>query len=154
MTTVDEFLAAGARVLAAHAVADPNVGELRRRGASGELTLQRCARCGYLRYPPAALCPECLSVEADWVADSGAGEIWSFCVYHRAYTNEFAALTPYAVALVTLASGPSLITNVLDASPDQLRIGQRGVAAPRALSGGGSLIYFTVTDQLPERREA
>jgi uncharacterized OB-fold protein len=149
MTTVDDLLAAGAEVVAAGGVDDALVVELRRRGEGGQLVLQRCGSCGYLRYPPAPLCPECLSPDAAWITDPGVGEIWSYCVYHRAYTKEFAALVPYAVALVVLDSGPAIITNVVDARPDQLRIGQRGVAAPRALPNGGSLIYFTLTDPLP-----
>ena len=148
MTTVDAFLAAGAQVLASSGADDPLLVELRRRGEGGQLVLQRCDGCGYVRYPPAPVCPECLSPDAAWVTDPGAGEIWSYCVYHRAYTKEFADLVPYAVALVTLDSGPTIVTNVVYARPDQLRIGQRGIAAPRALPGGGSLIYFTVTDQL------
>lgn len=146
MTTVDDLLAAGARVLA-DAETDEELAELRRRGAGGELVLQRCANCGYLRYPPASLCPECLSRDASWVTDPGTGEIWSFCVYHRAFTKPFADLVPYVVALVVLDSGPQLITNVVDRAPGQVHIGQRGVAAPRALPDGGSLIYFTVTEQ-------
>ncbi|MPZ62017.1 MAG: hypothetical protein GEU93_12140 [Propionibacteriales bacterium] len=146
MTTVNDLLAAGARVLA-DATPAADVVEMRRRSAGGELVLQRCARCGYLRYPPAPLCPECLSRDAGWVTDSGAGEIWSFCVYRRAFTAPFADLVPYVVALVVLDSGPELITNVADSSPDEIRVGLRGVAAPWALPDGQSLIYFTVTEQ-------
>jgi uncharacterized OB-fold protein len=146
MTTLDAFLTAGAQVLAG-APSEPDVAEMRRRGAGGELVLQRCARCGYLRYPPGPLCPECLSPETHWVTDSGAGEIWSYCVYHRAFTTPFRDLVPYVVALVVLDSGPQLITNVLGRSPDKVHIGLRGVAAPRALPDGGSLIYFTVDEQ-------
>jgi uncharacterized OB-fold protein len=149
MTTVDEFLAAGAAILARTGAQDALVDEMRRRGEGGQLVLQRCGNCAYLRYPPAPVCPECLSPDTAWVTDPGVGAIWSYCVYHRAYSKEFADLVPYAVALVTLDSGPTLITNVVDVGPHELRIGQRGVAAPRALPGGGSLVYFTVTEQLP-----
>jgi uncharacterized OB-fold protein len=145
MTTVDEFLAAGARVLAAAGPDDELVTELRRRGEGGELMLQRCDACGYLRYPPAPICPQCLDPAAHWVTDPGTGRIWSYCVYHHPYTQEFKDLVPYAVALVQLDSGPSIITNVVDLPPDQVRVGLRGIAAPRALPGGGSLIYFTVS---------
>jgi uncharacterized OB-fold protein len=147
---VDELLAAGARVLAEAGPDEAPLAELRRRGAGGELVLQRCASCGYRRFPPAPLCPECLSPDGDWVTDPGTGHIWSFCVYHRAYSPAFAALVPYVVALVQLDSGPSLVTNVLDRPAARVRIGQRGVVAPYPLRGGGSLAYFTVTDPDPE----
>lgn len=150
MTSADELLAAGSRVLGAAGTGDAFLAEFRRRGEGGELVLQRCAACGYLRYPPAPLCPECLSPRTEWVTDPGIGVIWSYCVYHRAFGSEFAGLVPYAVALVQLDSGPMLVTNVVDLPPSRVRIGQRGVAAPRPLPGGGSLVYFTVTDTIPE----
>ena len=36
----------------------------------GELRMQRCARCGRLRFTPRRMCPECLSPECEWVAMS------------------------------------------------------------------------------------
>jgi uncharacterized OB-fold protein len=126
---------------------------MRRRGAEGDLVFQRCSACGYLRYPPAPLCPECLSPDSAWETDPGTGRIWSFCVYHRAYTPAFADLVPYAVALVELDSGPTIVTNVLGQPPDQVRIGLRGVAAPRVLPGGTSLVHFTVTEHHSKERE-
>jgi uncharacterized OB-fold protein len=146
MTSLDEFLVAGEAVLAT-AVPGPYLVESREQGHHGILRLQRCDECSYLRYPPAGRCPECLSREWTWVDDSGAGSIWSFAVYHRAFTKPFADLLPYNVALVELDSGPRLITNVLDVEPDQLHVGARGVAAPVGLPGGGSLIYFTLAQE-------
>ena len=37
-----------------------------------QLALQRCAECGRFRYPPAPVCPECLSERAEWTPMSAS----------------------------------------------------------------------------------
>ncbi len=138
------FLDEGATVLA-NLDRDEHLREFQERGHDGSLRFQRCAACAYLRYPASAICPQCLSGEAEWVVDSGEGAVWSFCVYRRAFHPAFAPLVPYAVALVELDSGPRLLTNIVNLSPASIHIGLRGRAAPRALPGGASLVYFTAT---------
>lgn len=135
------YLAAGADVLAP-AELSRHLRDFQRHGQDGQLRFQRCAACGYLRYPAAGCCPQCLHPVADWVADSGAGTVWSFCVYRRAFHPAFAGLLPYVVALVELDSGPRLVTNLPDLPPERVRIGLRGRAVPYPLPDGGSLVYF------------
>lgn len=144
---VERFLAAAASVLG-DGPADRHQREFQRQGRDGRLRFQRCVGCGYLRHPPAGICPECLGGEATWVTDPGAGQVWSFCVYRRAFHPAFAALVPYVVALVELDSGPRLVTNVVDLPPEQVRVGLRGRAVPHPLPGGGSLVCFLAADQL------
>lgn len=105
------------------------------------LRFQHCLRCGYVRFPETPLCPECLSDESDRREDSGAGTIWSWCIYHRAYNDAFKEALPYNVALVELDSGPRLISNVLGAE-SPLQIGDRVIAAPREVAPGEFIIYF------------
>ena len=77
-----------------------------------ELRLQRCDDCACLRYPPAPVCPSCLSESSGWEMMSGQGTLLSWVVFHRMY---FPALPPpYTVAAVQLAEGPILIANLLD----------------------------------------
>jgi uncharacterized OB-fold protein len=108
---------------------------------SSTLKFQHCLRCGYVRYPEAHFCPECLSDESEWRVDTGAGTIWSWCVYHRAYNDAFTEALPYNVALVELDSGPRVISNVLNAHTP-LRIGDRVFAAPREVAPGRFILYF------------
>jgi uncharacterized OB-fold protein len=140
---LDAYLVAGAAML----TDDPESAEFSRRGSDGVLRFQQCDRCGYRRYPAAALCPECLATEATWTADSGHGTVWSFCVYHKAFRPAFAALLPYVVALVELDSGPRLITNIVDVPVVDVHIGLRGRAGPQPLPGGLSLVYFFASTQ-------
>jgi uncharacterized OB-fold protein len=78
-----------------------------------ELQLQRCDRCGRVRFPPGPTCPGCLSAEATWTALSGRGTVWSWTVFHQLYYAGFRDLLPYNVALVELEEGPRLYTNLV-----------------------------------------
>jgi uncharacterized OB-fold protein len=106
------------------------------------LAFQRCHSCGYVRYPPASCCPECLSGEYSWERDSGLGALWSFCVYHRAYDPAFKDALPYNVALIELDSGPRIVSNVLGVAHGDLRVGMRLIGSPREIAPGRRLVYF------------
>ena len=93
-------------------------------GLSGELRLQRCADCGHVRYPVSTICPRCLSPEATWSAMSGRGIVQSYIVFERAYHEAWASQVPYVVALIELAEGPVLISNVVGVEPSAVRVGQ------------------------------
>lgn len=88
--------------------------------AAGELRLQQCSACDLVRYPVSAVCPRCLSPDAEWRAMSGRGEVLSAIAFHRAYNPAWESRVPYNVALVQLAEGPRMFSNVLPL--DRLRI--------------------------------
>jgi uncharacterized protein len=88
---------------------------------AGELRLQRCGGCGHLRYPVAEHCPRCLSTDAAWERVSGDGEVYSFGVFRHQYRADWPV--PYTVALVRLAEGPTLISNVVGVEPEAVRVG-------------------------------
>jgi uncharacterized OB-fold protein len=79
----------------------------------GELRVQRCRACAALRYPPAAVCPECLAAEHEWVPLSGRGTVISWTVFHRAYFPELPV--PYTVLSVLTEEGLMLIGNLVHA---------------------------------------
>ena len=87
------------------------------------LVVQRCGGCGALRFPPRELCNVCLAAQATWVPVSGRGEIYSYNVMHQVYHPGFAHEVPYAVVMVKLAEGPTMISNLVDCPPDEIRIG-------------------------------
>ena len=86
-----------------------------------ELKIQRCQSCGAFRFPPAILCPECLSREVEWQKVSGRGKIFSFVVYRRLYHPAFKADLPYTVAVIELEEGARLLSNIVDISPEKVR---------------------------------
>lgn len=143
MTELDEFLAAASAVLASSEPArDPYLAEFRRRAREGGVPCQRCGSCGALRLPGARRCPECLSVEATWEVDAGTASIWSYAVYHRAFSAAFAPVVPYVVAVVELDSGPRTVTNVVGVRPDEVRVGMRGRLTAAAVDDEQGLVYF------------
>jgi uncharacterized protein len=89
----------------------------------GVLRLQRCSDCRHLRYPISIVCPHCLSTEATWEQMSGLGEVYTFAIFRHAYNDGWRDRVPYNVALVQLAEGPTLISNVVGVEPEALRVG-------------------------------
>ncbi len=87
----------------------------------GRLTFQRCAACGHAWLPPRTECPRCLAAQPRWETASGHARLVSWVVYHHGYHDWFAQRLPYNVAVVELAEGPRLISNV-KAAQDRLRI--------------------------------
>jgi len=83
-----------------------------------ELRLQKCGSCDHMRYPPAAVCPRCLSDQYAWTQVSGRGKVVSWAVFHRKYLD---LPVPYVVVSVALEEGPMLIGN-FNADRSSLRL--------------------------------
>lgn len=96
---------------------EPFWGSAKRR----RLQLPRCSRCEAFHYPPEKYCPRCLHDELVWTDVSGKGTLYSYTVVHQKYHPAFE--TPYNVAVVELAEGPRMVTNVIGCENDALRVG-------------------------------
>jgi hypothetical protein len=77
------------------------------------LELPHCNACGKFWFPPSQSCPHCLAADFSWTPVSGLGKVFSFVTYHRVYHPAFAREVPYVVALVELAEGPRLLSNIV-----------------------------------------
>jgi len=88
-----------------------------------KLVVQRCSGCGQLRFPPRELCSHCWSRESTWTPVSGRGEVFSFYWMHQIYHPGFAVEVPYAVVIVALDEGPHVLSNMVDCSREELRVG-------------------------------
>ncbi|MEU3734324.1 MaoC family dehydratase N-terminal domain-containing protein [Streptomyces sp. NPDC033538] len=84
------------------------------------LLIQRCAACSALRHPPGPCCPECNSLEWDTVEASGRGHVHSYVVNHHPRHPAFDY--PLVVAVVELAEGTRLITNLTGIAPEDVAI--------------------------------
>ena len=104
-------------------VADRNMAPYLEAAKRHELRMQRCSSCGYVRFPPAQHCPECLDENHEWVQLSGRGTVWSFGVYHHLFNRNFADDIPYNVALVELEEGPRLVTNIVGIENEAIEMG-------------------------------
>lgn len=89
----------------------------------GVLLIQHCARCENFRYPPSPICHSCLSPNYRWVEASGKGTLYSFVIAHRALDPYWKGELPYLVAVIELAEGPRLLSNLVDARFDEVQIG-------------------------------
>jgi len=83
----------------------------------GRFMLRWCDDCGKTHWYPRAVCPHCLSSKTQWKPASGRGTVYSYSTMQRVDP-------PYTLACVTLAEGPTMLTNLVDAGPDGWRIGQ------------------------------
>lgn len=88
-----------------------------------ELRVQRCNVCHKFWAPNGPVCPHCFCTEYSWERVEGRGKIASWVVFHKVYHPAFAKEVPYNVAFIELAEGPRIISNVVGAKADELRIG-------------------------------
>ncbi len=79
----------------------------------GKLVLRRCKSCGETHFMPRYLCPVCWSTDLEWIEAVGKGTVHSFTIIRRASSPAFAGLTPYVVALIDLAEGPRMMSNIV-----------------------------------------
>ena len=89
---------------------------------AGALRFQRCSSCGHAWLPVRSECPHCLAMASGWENASGRAKLVSWVVYHTAYHAAYANRLPYIVAVVELAEGPRMISNIVSADATQLRI--------------------------------
>ncbi|MEK7701967.1 MAG: Zn-ribbon domain-containing OB-fold protein [candidate division NC10 bacterium] len=92
------------------------------RARAGQLTGVRCGKCGELAIPPRELCPACGERAWEPVPLAGEGTIASFTVI-RVAPRAWAADAPYAVAVVRLNEGVSLLGRIVDIPLEKLAVG-------------------------------
>ncbi len=94
--------------------------------AEHRLLIQRCTDCASLRFPWLPGCNTCGGAEWDTVEASGEGTVFSHVVMHHPPFPAFAPDGdggPYAVALVELAEGVRIVSNVIGVPYDRVRVG-------------------------------
>ncbi|HUZ24145.1 MAG TPA: Zn-ribbon domain-containing OB-fold protein [Streptosporangiaceae bacterium] len=89
--------------------------------AAGELRLQRCTDCSMPYFYPRPVCPACGSTRVEWFTASGRASLHSYVINHRP-ARGFENDAPYAIAVVQLAEGPRMMTNLTGVpnTPDDL----------------------------------
>jgi uncharacterized OB-fold protein len=80
---------------------------------AGELRIQRCVdEGGKAFFYPRPICPFCGSTNVEWFTASGDATLYSYVINHRAAPG-FEDEGPYAIAVVQLAEGPRMMTNLV-----------------------------------------
>ncbi len=88
----------------------------------GKLMLQRCVRCQQYQFYPRLYCVQCGMDTPAWVEVSGRGTIYSYTIIRQNKSPEFRNDVPYNVAIVQLAEGPRMLSNIVDIDYDKLRV--------------------------------
>jgi len=107
-----------------------------------ELLLQKCCNCGQFQFYPRPICINCMSGNLEWVSSSGRGTVYSFTVVHQNVMPGFAQEVPYVFAIIELAEGVRLSTNIVGCAPADVHIGMPVVVVFEPISPEVSLPKF------------
>ena len=87
-----------------------------------ELMMPRCKRCGHYFFYPREECPDCLSMDLEWVKVSGKARLHTFTVVTQPANPSFREDVPYIYAIVQLEEGPKMISNVIGCPVEEVKI--------------------------------
>jgi hypothetical protein len=106
-----------------------------------ELRLQRCGDCSRVYYPPRPFCPTCGSRKVSMFKASGQATLYSYTISYRAAPGLAA---PYAIAVVELAEGPRMMTNIVGCpqTPEALQLDMPLEVTFEKLTDSITLPYF------------
>ncbi|MFH8794973.1 Zn-ribbon domain-containing OB-fold protein [Streptomyces sp. NPDC017941] len=87
--------------------------------AEGRLLIRRChaPACGRPHHYPREFCPYCWSEDVTWERASGRATLYTWSVVHRNDLPPFGSRVPYTAAVVDLAEGPRMMTELVDTGP-------------------------------------
>jgi uncharacterized OB-fold protein len=102
----------------------------------GRLLVKRCNSCGQFHHYPRDICPHCLSSDTAWQDALGSGTVYSFSTMGQGDAA-------YTLAFVTLDEGVTLMSNLVDCDPAQVRIGDRVRVLFKPSQGGHAVPMFT-----------
>ena len=78
----------------------------------GKLLLQKCQDCDHVYFPPRPFCEKCASRNVEAFQASGKATLYSYIINMRPRPD--VSTEPSAIAVVTLAEGPRMMTNIID----------------------------------------
>jgi uncharacterized OB-fold protein len=108
-----------------------------------EFLLQWCRHCDEPIFYPREVCPRCLEAQLDWRPASGRGTVHAVSVQHRPGMPLPAFIDgPYTVALIELAEGVRVMSNVTGCLPDEVSVGMPVTMTWEAMSDGRNLPQF------------
>ncbi len=87
------------------------------------LVLRRCNTCGAYQHPPYPSCKVCYQEDFSWVQAAGRASLFAYTVNRFAVPFPFLADLPYVTAIVELAEGVRMISNIVECDHDSLASG-------------------------------
>lgn len=103
----------------------------------GRFLIQLCKACGTHVFYPRVLCPACGAAALACVEASGVGVVYSSTTIRQPADKG----GDYNLAMVTLAEGPRLMTEIVGIAPADVRIGM-AVRAVIRKAGESPAVFF------------
>jgi hypothetical protein len=103
----------------------------------------KCKSCGKLFFPPRLICDACKSREFEAITLNREGVVKTYTVIHVA-PSQFVDQAPYAIGVVELNDGISLLSQIVDCEFEKLKIGMPVRLEFRKVSedGKGGIINY------------
>ncbi len=104
--------------------------------------IQWCVPCDRPIHFPREACPGCLGTDLDFRAASGRAVVYAVSVMAKPANPTMDGRGPYVVALVELAEGVRMLTNVITPDPYSVVVGDAVTVAWEPLTDGRHLPVF------------
>lgn len=101
-----------------------------------------CTSCGRPHWYPRERCPHCMGAGIEWREASGSGSVYAVSVMPKPSMPMLADRVPYAVAIVELAEGVRMMSNVVADDPYAVAVGDQVQLEWESLSDGRHLAVF------------
>jgi uncharacterized OB-fold protein len=88
-----------------------------------KLTFKKCSKCGTIDQPPYLYCTNCGAEEHTWIPSSGKGTLYAFSTTYIGAPPAFTADQPFTIVVVDLAEGTRMMSTIVEAKPEDLKIG-------------------------------
>jgi uncharacterized OB-fold protein len=106
------------------------------------LLIKRCADCGAAHFYPRPFCPHCWSSAVDWEEATGRAVLYTWSEVHQNDLPPFPERVPYVAAVVDLAEGPRMMTNIVEGDAEPLFVGMQLRVAYRDVGEGVTVPVF------------
>jgi len=94
---------------------------------AGKLMLPRCQDCNRVHWYPRHICPNCHSMNLEWIEGSGEGTVHTFAVQHLVF-GKWAEEAPFVTAYIDLKEGDRMLTvlrGVDPNKPEEIKVGAK-----------------------------
>jgi uncharacterized OB-fold protein len=107
------------------------------------LLIKECITCGKAHFPPGPVCTHCRSRDLKWIEATGYGKVYSWIIVRHPVPSEiYQEEIPYVVALVDLAEGVRMPSNIVGCTPEDVHAGMQVELIFRDLPEGVSLPQY------------
>lgn len=113
----------------------------------GRLLIQSCEACAKAVFYPRNICPHCWSERLYWKEAKGRGRLKSYSIVHKPGHPGWLPITPYAVGLVELEEGPTMLTFIVRQPQEELAVGNEVEMTPTGIGGQTLPAFRQITKQ-------